>query len=136
VHIFAGSIEVQMLLLSVILGLAHLVVATAMVNKDRGLAWGIGMRDAGAAPPVSTLTGRLLRAFGNFKETFVFFAVAVLAVTVLARQNAGSALGAQIYFWARLVYIPVYAAGIAGLRTLVWTVSIVGLLMVLAAALA
>jgi uncharacterized MAPEG superfamily protein len=79
--------------------------------------------------------GRLDRARGNFLETFAFFAALVLAVVALGRQNAGSALGAQLYFWARLVYVPVYAAGIPYLRTLVWAVSIVGLVMLLSAAL-
>ena len=41
------------------------------------------------------------RAFGNFRETFVYFAVAVLVVTALDKTNANTALGAQIYFWAR-----------------------------------
>ena len=86
------------------------------------------------APPVSRLAARMLRAFGNFRETFVYFAVAVLVVTVLGKANASSALGAQIYFWARVLYVPVYAAGIPGLRTLIWAVSIAGLVMVLLAA--
>src|SRR3954468_2662184 len=132
--LFIGSIEVQMLLWSVVLGLAHLIIATTMSNKDRGLAYNISSRDLPPAP-VSAVTARLLRAFENFKETFVFFAVAVLAVAVTARQSPNSALGAQLYFWARLVYIPVYAAGIPVLRTLVWTASFVGLIMVLAATL-
>src|SRR4051812_35094239 len=108
-HIFVGSIEMQMLLAATLLGIVHLVVATALPNKDRGVPWGIGMRDQ-PAPPVSTLTTRMLRAFENFKETFVFFVVAVLAVALMARQNHASALGAQLYFWGRLVYLPVYAA--------------------------
>jgi uncharacterized MAPEG superfamily protein len=45
-------------------------------------------------------------------------------------------MGAQIYFWARLIYVPVYAAGIPVVRTLIWAVSIAGLVMVLLAALA
>jgi len=49
------------------------------------------------------------------------------------KANANSALGAQLYFWARLVYIPVYASGIPFARTAVWTVSIIGLVMVLGA---
>jgi uncharacterized MAPEG superfamily protein len=38
-----------------------------------------------------------------------------------------------VYFWARLVYLPVYIVGIPYLRTLVWAVGFVGLLMVLGA---
>jgi uncharacterized MAPEG superfamily protein len=82
------------------------------------------------------LTGRFKRAFQNFRETFVYFAVAVLIVVALNKTNATTALGAEIYFWARLVYVPIYAAGIALARTIVWTVSIIGLVMVLLGALA
>ena len=59
-------------------------------------------------------------------------AAAVLLVTILGRESELSAWGAQIYFWARLAYVPVYAAGIPGLRSAIWTVSLVGLLLVLA----
>ena len=134
-HIFTGSIEVQMLLWSVVLGIVHLAIATTMSNIDLGLAYNISCRDTPPGP-VGVVTARLLRAFENFKETFVFFAVAVLVLGLMTRQSPASALVAQLYFWARLVYVPVYAAGIPVLRTLVWTVSIVGLVMVLAASLA
>lgn len=85
------------------------------------------------APSITRISARLVRAFRNFLETFVFFAAAVLAVTLAGKANATSALGATLYFWARLVYVPVYASGIPLLRTMIWTVSIVGLVMVLSA---
>ena len=40
-------------------------------------------------------------------------------------------LGAQLYLWSRLIYIPTYALGISYVRTLVWAVSLVGIVMVL-----
>ena len=134
-NIFAGSIEIQMLCWAVVLGLVQLVIATTLATRDQGLAYNMSARDL-PTPPVSPLTARMLRAFGNFRETFVYFAVAVLVVTALGKANASSALGAQIYFWARLIYVPIYAAGIPVIRTLIWTVSVVGLVMVLLAALA
>jgi uncharacterized MAPEG superfamily protein len=134
-NIFAGSMEIQMLCWSVVLGLVQLILATSLATKDQGLAYNMSARDL-PAPSVTPLSARMLRAFGNFRETFVYFAVAVLVVTVLAKNSSTSALGAQIYFWARLVYVPVYAAGIPVVRTMIWTVSIVGLVMVLLAALA
>ena len=42
-----------------------------------------------------------------------------------------TALGAQCYFWARLAYVPLYAAGVPYLRTVVWGVSLWGLLQLL-----
>jgi uncharacterized MAPEG superfamily protein len=134
-NIFTGSIEIQLLCWSVVLGLVQLALITLLAIKDQGRAYNIGSRDA-APPPVKAVTARLQRAFQNFRETFVYFAVAVLIVTLLNKTNATTALGAQLYFWARVVYVPVYAGGIAVVRSLVWTLSYVGLVMVLLGALA
>ncbi len=134
-NIFAGSIEIQMLCWSVVLGLVQLVVATSMAAKDQGLPYNLTPRDL-SPPPVSVITGRLQRAFGNFRETFVYFATAVVVVSLLNKTNASTALGAQLYFWARVAYVPVYAAGLPVVRTVIWAASIVGLVMVLTAAFA
>jgi len=134
-NIFSGSVEIQMLCLSAALGLLQLVIATTLATKDQGLAYNLSPRDM-PPPPVTTLTARMQRAFGNFRETFVYFAVAVLVVTALNKTSSTTALGAEIYFWARVVYVPVYAAGIPVARTLIWAASIAGLVMVLAGALA
>jgi uncharacterized MAPEG superfamily protein len=134
-NIFTGSIEIRMLCWSVVLGLVQLVIATVLAVKDQGRAYNTGSRDL-PPPPVTVLTARFQRAFGNFRETFVYFAVAVLIVTLLNRTNASTALGAQLYFWARLAYVPVYASGVPVARTVLWTVSFIGLVMVLLGALA
>jgi uncharacterized MAPEG superfamily protein len=126
------SIEIRMLVWSVILGLVQILLATVAGMGQRGTAWAASARDE----PPSMLTGvagRLDRARANFLETFAFFAALVLAVIAAGRQDATSAMGAQLYFWARLVYVPVYAAGIPYLRTLVWAVSIAGLVLLLVA---
>jgi uncharacterized MAPEG superfamily protein len=128
--IFAGSIEIQYLCWSVVLGLVQLIVATVMATRELGTKWNASPRDE-QVKPKSVVTGRMLRAFANFKETFVFFVVAVLVVTVLGKGNGTSALGAQLYFWARVAYVPVYAAGIPVLRSLIWLVSLAGMVMVL-----
>lgn len=128
--VFTGSIELQMLFCSVLLGLAQLMAAAMLSTRDKGVAHNLSPRDEEGAP-VSLLTGRMQRAFANFKETFAFFAAAVLLVTILGRESELSAWGAQLYFWARLAYVPVYAAGIPGLRSAIWMVSLLGLLLVL-----
>jgi len=133
-NIFSGSIEIQMLCWSVLLGLAQLTIATLGRVVDQGLQYNISSRDQ-QPPSVSVITARLQRVFANFCETFIYFAVAVLVVTSLARNNSSSALGAQLYFWSRLAYVPIYAAGIPVARTAIWAASIVGLMMVLLTAL-
>ncbi len=132
-NLFNGSPETTMLLWATVLGLVQLVIATMAATRDQGLPYNLSARDL-PAPPVSVMSGRLLRAFKNFKETFVLFAAAIILVTLMGRQDGSSAMGAQLYFWARLVYVPVYASGIIVLRTIIWAISIVGLVMVLLAA--
>ena len=126
------NIELQMLAWTVVLGLVQLLVAATLSTQQRGLAWNAGARD-GIAKPLTGVAARLDRALHNLLETFPFFLAAVLAVVVAQRTNANTALGAQLYFWGRVAYVPLYAAGIPYLRTIAWAVSLVGLLKVLLA---
>ena len=41
-----------------------------------------------------------------------------------------TALGAQLFFWARLAYAAIYLAGIPWLRTGAWTISVIGLILI------
>ena len=124
------SIEMKMLVWSIVLGLVQIALASTFATLQRGLKWNAGARD-GIPEPLIGIAARLDRASRNFLETFVFFAVAVLAVLLTQKGDAQTALGAQIYFWARLAYLPLYVAGVPYLRTMVWTVSIAGLVMLL-----
>jgi uncharacterized MAPEG superfamily protein len=124
------TIELKVLGWSILLGLAYVFIAASLGTQQRGLKWNAGNRD-GELKPLTGAAARAHRASLNFLETFGFFAAAVLAV-VLAKQNtAQTALGAELYFWARVIYLPVYIVGIPYLRTLVWLVSVVGLFMVI-----
>ena len=124
--------ELCMLMWSVVLGLLQVAIAATCSIGQRGLDWAASARDA-VKPPLSGIGGRLDRARANFLETFPLFVAAVLLAHLLQRHDNLTALGAQLYFWARLAYVPVYAAGIPYLRTLVWTVSIIGIVLLLAA---
>jgi len=65
-------------------------------------------------------------------ENLVLFAALVLTAQVAGRTGAMTALGAQLFFWARLAYAVIYVAGVPWLRTAVFAVSIVGLVLILA----
>jgi uncharacterized MAPEG superfamily protein len=127
-----GSVELQILFCAVALGLAQLLVATIFSVGGRGFGWGIGPRDEGW-PALGKFGGRLERAYKNFLETFPFFAVGVLLAHALGKSTHMSVLGAQIYIWARVLYVPAYVLAIPFLRTLIWAASLVGILMVLSA---
>ena len=80
------------------------------------------------APPIG-MAGRADRAAYNMLQGMLMFLAAVLAAQ-LAGKGAQAALGASVFFWARLIYWPVYLGGIIYLRTAVWFVSIIGLAMI------
>ena len=126
------SVELQMLLWASVLGLVQIGIAATAGTMQRGLKWNASPRDE-AMPPLTGVAGRLDRALKNFLETFPFFAIAVLAVVISNKTSAHTVQGAQIYFWARVVYVPLYALGISYVRTLAWAASLYGLLVVLLA---
>jgi uncharacterized MAPEG superfamily protein len=120
------SIELDVLGWSVCLGLLHIAVAATLVTQQRGLKWNAGNRDG----EVKVLTGaaaRADRASRNFLETFPFFAAAVLAVVLLGKNTSHTAFGTELYFWARLAYLPVYLIGVPYLRTVVWAAAMAGM---------
>ena len=122
---------VQALIGSGILTLVMLLVASgfcAKVWEPGGAQVAFGNREG--MPPALGLAGRADRAAKNQMEAMVMFLALVLAAQV-AGKGAQAAYGATIFFWARLVYWPVYAAGIIYLRTLIWFVGLFGLFLIL-----
>jgi len=83
----------------------------------------------GLAPPLG-MAGRADRAAKNMLEAMVVFLALILAAQITGKI-AQVALGATVFFWARVAYWPVYLAGIVYLRTLIWFVSVLGLIMIL-----
>ena len=113
-------------------GLLQVFVAAGFATAQRGLKWNASNRD-GETKPLTGAAARAVRANANFLETFPFFAAAVLGVVLAAKANARTTLGCEVYLGARLAYLPIYLLGIPYLRTLVYGVSIWGLLQVLEA---
>ena len=126
------STEMQMLFCAIALGIVQLLIAVLASVGGRGMPWALGPRDEARAP-LGKFGGRLERAYANFLETFPFFAAAVLLAHALDKSTPHAVLGAQVYVWARLLYIPAYVIGIPFLRTLIWIAGLVGILMVMSA---
>jgi uncharacterized MAPEG superfamily protein len=126
------SVELTMLVFAVILGVLQLWIAARTVNSSRGLKWNLSARD-GEPPAASAIGLRLDRAFRNFMETFPFFAATVLILAVAQRSNWASLAGTQLYFAARVLYVPLYAGGVVGVRTFVWLIAMLGLVLTIAA---
>jgi len=128
----AVPVEVKLLVAAVIIGLVQIVwAATAASGGERNFAWLAGPRDE--PRPVGTLAGRLDRALKNFLETFPLFVAALIACIAAGKLGTLSLYGAGLYVIARALYVPLYASGVAVVRTLVWTASLIGIVMVIVA---
>ena len=123
-----------MVVASSMLVLIQIILASHAASLQRGYRWTASSRDA-EVPPLSGIAGRLERALRNMLETFPVFLAAVFLVHVLHREDALSEWGAGLYFAARVMYLLLYASGIPLLRSLVWNVAVLGIILVLVAAL-
>lgn len=121
--------DLTYLVLSAVLCLLQAVVAVLGAMLVVGLPALAGNRDD--LPAIEGWAGRARRAHQNMLENLVLFAILVLVAHVARRANATTALGAMIFFWARVAYAAIYVAGLPWLRTAAWGVSIVGLLIIL-----
>ncbi len=124
--------ELRLLAFSIVLGFVHIVLASHAKSFVYGYRWSAGARDD-AMPPLKRVAGRLERALKNFSETFPLFAAAVLITHVAGRHGVLTVLGAQLYFWGRLAYLPLYAFGVPLVRSLVWNVATIGIALILLA---
>jgi uncharacterized MAPEG superfamily protein len=129
------TIELTVLAWGCVLALVHIFAAVRVKTRQYGTKWNMGARDE-TLPPPEPIVGRLARAQANFFETFPLAAAAILIVTVAGRSSQWTEIGALLWLGARIVYLPLYWAGIPVVRTLVWTVGLVGIGMVLWPALA
>lgn len=122
--------EILVLAWGCILALVHIFAAVRFKTRQYGTKWNVGARDE-ELPPPQPIVGRLARAQANFFETFPIAAAALLAVVVTGRTSGWTEIGALLWLGARIVYLPLYAAGVPVIRTIAFLVSIVGIMLVL-----
>lgn len=106
------------------------VYASGRLSTPGGLAYGVGNRD-GDPPPEPAWVKRAIRAHANLVENLPTFAILVLVAHLAGKANATTALGAILFFWARVGHFVVYTLGIPWVRTVVFFVGTVGELMIL-----
>jgi uncharacterized MAPEG superfamily protein len=120
--------ELMYLTWAVALTVVQMLIAVSGATLQLGLPTLAGNREG--LPPFTGWVGRAYRAHHNMLENLVLFAALVLIAAISNKTNATTLLGAQIFVWARVAYAVIYLAGIPWLRTLAWTVSVIGLILI------
>lgn len=116
----------SVLLYWVMLLFASLYHAKGWTLPGMGLA--VGSRDK--MPERTVVMARADRAAKNMSENLIIFTAVALTAVVSGAPKAQTLLGAQIFFFARVIYWPLYLTGVPWLRTAVWAVSLTGVLII------
>ena len=122
----AASPILVLLALSVALLVFHITLQGMLATRELGSQWNAGPRDE-AREPAGILAGRAARASANFRETYPGFVALALALAIAGDPAGWGLVGAGLWFAARLVYVPLYLAGVPYIRSFVWLVALAGL---------
>lgn len=125
------AIELYLLGATLILALVQIMLTARFRTRQYGVKWNTGARDE-TMPPLDVLPARFLRAQNNLFETLPLFVGAVLGAAYADRLGTLTNIGAHLYFFGRLIYLPLYATGVRYFRTLIWSVATIGLVLVIA----
>lgn len=111
---------------------AAVFLPALFVLSGLGLGGYLGSRDA--EPQDGVLQGRAQRVLRNAQESFApFIGLALLSIVAPGADQALAATGAALYVLGRAAYIPLYLMAVPALRSGAWTVSLAGLLFIVAA---
>jgi len=125
------NVELTMLTYSAVLAFILILIPATYRSYKYGLLASVGNRDK--PTPFDGWAARAQRTSANMLENLPIFTALIVTVTIVGASNPATALGAQIFFWARVVYAILYYAGVPWLRTVAWTVAAFGMAMVASA---
>lgn len=121
------SIELTLLIWSAALASAYVLVQSTAYRLDYGILFAGSQRDNERPPGKWAARGE--KALRNFLETYAIFIALAVATELSGRSDDLTQWGAQIWFWSRWVYLPAYFIDVPFVRSAVWMVSLVGLVL-------
>ena len=127
------SVEISMLVYATALLIVLVLIQATVGVQAQGLKPMAGPRDD--LPPPKPFQARTKRCVDNHREGLTMFAPLVIAAALTHVSNSWTVLGAELFFYSRVVHAVLYLAGVPMIRPLAWTVGLVGTLMVLLAVL-
>lgn len=120
--------ELWLLFWSIPLFGLYLGAQSLLLRAQRGIEFATGARDN--PPKESDLEGRADRALKNFHETWPVYIILMLIAHLSGPGDPFVFWGAIAWFAARIVYLPLYLAGTYMVRSLVWNVVLIALLVI------
>lgn len=122
------TVELTMLVYSVALLVILVVIQATAGVLAQGLAAMAGPRDNLGEPTV--FQARTKRIVDNHREGLLIFAPLVLAASLVDLSTPLTVLGAQLFFYSRVVHAIVYVAALPWIRPLFYAVGMVGCILI------
>ncbi|MEL6452545.1 MAG: MAPEG family protein [Pseudomonadota bacterium] len=119
--------ELTYLTYATLLLIIHVLIQATLSDLSKGIGWALGPQDE--KRDQNAVAARVERALWNYVTYFPAFAATALALSVSNLNTEATALGAALWFWARVAYIPAYASGLPLVRSVAWIASMVGLVI-------
>jgi uncharacterized MAPEG superfamily protein len=120
-----------MLAYSVALLIVLVVIQANAGVSSQGLMPLVNSRDG--LPTPTGFHARMLRVVDNHREGLTMFAPLAIVAAMTTPGHGMVALGAQLFFYSRVVHAVLYIFGVPMIRPLAWAVGLVGTILILLA---
>lgn len=124
------SVEIYWMVWSVVLTALMVLPYAFYRTRKLGGLWQVFLRPLpGDSPFDQDWAHRAYRAHMNAFEGLILFAPIALAVHVTGESNTVTQMAARTYFFARLLYAPMYYFNVPVLRTAIWSIGLLATLI-------
>lgn len=112
--------------------MVNIYLPAALFLPQEGLLNHAGPRDN--LPDPAPMAARARRALANMQENLpIFLALAILSMILPDSDTAQALLGAKLFVFGRLAYIPAYLSGVPWVRSAMYGVGLLGCVLILLA---
>jgi uncharacterized MAPEG superfamily protein len=123
--------ELMILVQCVILTFILIAIPAGISLMSKGPVTLAGSRDD--LPDPTGFEARAIRTRNNMLENMIMFAPLIIVAHLAEVSTANTVLGAQLFLYARMLHAIVYLAGWPWIRTLVYGISLIGMVMIVVA---
>jgi uncharacterized MAPEG superfamily protein len=113
-----------MLIYSTVLLLVLVIIQTVAGLRAQGVSPMVGPRDD--LPPPRPFQARTKRIVDNHREGLTMFAPLAATAAILHSPSIWIGVGAQIFFYSRVVHAVIYLLGLPHIRPIPWMTGLIG----------
>lgn len=123
------TLDLWALVATLVLAMVQIGIQSVLTLRQAGAKWVAGPRDEPFV--VTGISGRLVRAHRNLLEILPQLLAALFVVHSAGVNGSWAIFGSWLFFVSRVLYVPAYAFGPPGLRSVFWQGGQFGIIAIL-----